>query len=115
MNSRKTDFPRWIAWSSVGAMALTSLMLVFSDLPPIIGNSLFAFSAFLLLLWIDSSLSEFASLLIAAGCYLLFCAGILLPLLFRPIKWKIAAAAISMAWAGMVLVLSLWLWAFWGG
>ena len=107
----KTDFPRWMAWSVVGAMVFITLTAFPRHVPtPLVA----------VLLVLSCPLSIYmpaagAAYWIAIGFayYLILSAIILLPLLFREKRWKIAAGGVSLVFlivavAVGLLILSRW-------
>ena len=109
----KTDFPRWIAWSVVGAMVLITLTAFPRHVPiPLVA----------VLLVLSCPLSIYLPAAVAAywiaigfAYYLILSAILLLLLLFREKRWKIAAGGFSLVFLIAAIAVGLLILARWAG
>jgi hypothetical protein len=109
----KTDFPRWIAWSVVGAVFFMALTAFPRHLPQ------FLVAAIVVLICPLSLYvrSAGAAGWIAAGFgyFLVISAILLLPLLFREKRWKLIGGGVALVLLISALAINLLLLARWAG
>lgn len=106
----KTDFPRWIAWSAAGAMAGMALMVFPGHLPTLLVAVVVVLSHPLYLL---SATASLWIVFVFAYC-LILSAILLLPLLFREKRWKVAAGLASFILLAAVIIWAIYDIGRWG-
>ncbi|MCX6349443.1 MAG: hypothetical protein NTV79_08090 [Candidatus Aureabacteria bacterium] len=107
----KTDFPRWIAWSVVGAMVLITLTAFPRHVPTLLVAVLLVLSC-PLSIYMPAACAAYW-IAIGFAYYLILSAILLLPLLFREKRWKIIAGGVSLVFLIAALMVNLLILARW--